>query len=133
MSPEENERLRATEQTPLLGEANPATDRAEEAPLAEEASFKELIVILGSIWLGVFLAALGMLACHNLNCGLITNQSCCRFNNRRDIIRTNLVILQLVLVALLAGNFLPHFQCSIPASKWPTDRYLLSPLGSGLL
>lgn len=62
MSAEESERLRATEQTPLLREADPASDPADEqAPLAEEASFNELIVILGSIWLGVFLAALGML------------------------------------------------------------------------
>jgi hypothetical protein len=41
----------ASEQTPLL--------RERDTPLPQEASTKELIWILGSIWLGVFLAALG--------------------------------------------------------------------------
>lgn len=132
MPAEENERLRATEQTPLLGEADPAAlDRAEEAPLAEEASFKELIVILGSIWLGVFLAALGMWCSPSFE--FHSNQRRCRFNHCSDIIRTHLVIFQLLLAAFLAGNLLPHFQCGIPASERPADRYILSAMGSGLL
>ncbi|KAJ5899374.1 hypothetical protein N7495_004118 [Penicillium taxi] len=49
----------ATEQTPLLRDADPASSPAEnQEPLAEEATTKELLLILGSIWLGVFLAAL---------------------------------------------------------------------------
>ena len=51
-----------SEQTPLLRE-DPAsikpTDRQEQAPI-EEPSTRELLVILCSIWMGVFLAALGM-------------------------------------------------------------------------
>ena len=58
----------ATEQTPLLREetqqyAPPGTAATQdsEIPLAQEPSTKELVLILGSIWVGVFLAALGMI------------------------------------------------------------------------
>lgn len=66
MSTGDPERTRVTEQTPLLREVEPVpVDRGEEeeeeAPLTDGASVKELIVILGSIWLGVFLAALGIM------------------------------------------------------------------------
>lgn len=58
-----------TERTPLLRDGRPAQPGGEEAaaareaegsdvPLAKEPSAKELVLILGSIWLGVFLAAL---------------------------------------------------------------------------
>ena len=57
-----NETLKCpSEQTPLLRDDSSASintpDRQE--PAVEEPSFRELIVILGSIWVGVFLAALG--------------------------------------------------------------------------
>lgn len=50
----EDVREPASEQTPLLRAPDGDT------PLPKEVSTKELIWILGSIWLGVFLAALGM-------------------------------------------------------------------------
>jgi len=53
------ERTHATEQTPLLRETDPAAGPSDQEP--EEASTKELVITLASIWLGVFLAALGML------------------------------------------------------------------------
>lgn len=57
-----NETLKCpSEQTPLLRDDGPdsisSPDRQE--PVVEEPSIRELIVILGSIWVGVFLAALG--------------------------------------------------------------------------
>lgn len=57
----EPSRAATTEQTPLLRDADP-TGRPEEAqePAPKETSTRELIIILGSIWLGVFLAALGV-------------------------------------------------------------------------
>ncbi|KAJ5105753.1 hypothetical protein NUU61_003100 [Penicillium alfredii] len=59
MATDEPSRSPTTEQTPLLREACPADSGPENgAPLAKEASTKELVVILSSIWLGVFLAAL---------------------------------------------------------------------------
>ncbi|KAJ5671953.1 hypothetical protein N7507_001080 [Penicillium longicatenatum] len=62
MSIDENEiaRAPATEQTPLLRDADPANSGPAdgESPATEEVSTKELIIILGSIWVGVFLAAL---------------------------------------------------------------------------
>ncbi|KAJ5993607.1 hypothetical protein N7451_009331 [Penicillium sp. IBT 35674x] len=61
MSIDENEVARApTEQTPLLRDADPANAGSAdgESPATEEVSTKELIIILGSIWVGVFLAAL---------------------------------------------------------------------------
>ncbi|KAI9925211.1 hypothetical protein ASPWEDRAFT_164322 [Aspergillus wentii DTO 134E9] len=52
-------RVPVTEQTPLLGEtAQPDESEEPEVPLAKEPSTKELLLVLGSIWLGVFLAAL---------------------------------------------------------------------------
>lgn len=49
----------ATEQTPLLPEG-----AQQDAPTGpeddQEASTRELILILGTVWVGVFLAALGM-------------------------------------------------------------------------
>lgn len=57
-----------TEQMPLLREntqqhAPPGTAATQdsEVPLAQEPSTRELVLILGSIWVGVFLAALGMI------------------------------------------------------------------------
>ncbi|KAJ5759466.1 hypothetical protein N7520_006622 [Penicillium odoratum] len=61
MSIDENDTVGvpATEQTPLLRDANPVGSvPTDEQPAAEEVSTKELIIILGSIWVGVFLAAL---------------------------------------------------------------------------
>lgn len=48
------------EQTPLIRDASDDVDAS--TPLPQEPSTKELIWILGSIWLGVFLAALGMVS-----------------------------------------------------------------------
>lgn len=57
----------ATEHTSLLHEetrqqapSGTAGTQESEVPLAEEPSTKELILVLSSIWLGIFLAALGM-------------------------------------------------------------------------
>ncbi|PKY03034.1 MFS multidrug transporter [Aspergillus campestris IBT 28561] len=49
-----------SEQTPLLGDSSQhaGTGDGSGVPLAQERSTKELILILGSIWVGVFLAAL---------------------------------------------------------------------------
>lgn len=58
-----------TEQTPLLRDSRDGSSAeaqngeavaSEEASAVKEPTAKELILILGSIWLGVFLAALGM-------------------------------------------------------------------------
>ncbi|RAK94995.1 MDR family MFS transporter [Aspergillus ibericus CBS 121593] len=59
-STEPQERL-VCERTPLLGDqtpTEPVPSGDSEVPLAEEPSSKELILVLGSIWVGVFLAAL---------------------------------------------------------------------------
>ncbi|OQD73908.1 hypothetical protein PENDEC_c013G05835 [Penicillium decumbens] len=56
MSSDNAERTHATEQTPLLRETDPAAGPSDQEP--EEASTKELVITLASIWLGVFLAAL---------------------------------------------------------------------------
>lgn len=50
-----------TEETPLLREdveQQPERNDANGAPVAQEPSTRELVLVLGSIWLGVFLAAL---------------------------------------------------------------------------
>lgn len=56
-------RVPVSEQTPLLQDQTQnatATPQESEVPLAEEPTTKELLLVLGSIWIGVFLAALGM-------------------------------------------------------------------------
>lgn len=63
MSAPELDRGPVSEETPLLREINPALAGSDEAQdhelVPEERSTRELVVILGSIWVGVFLAALG--------------------------------------------------------------------------
>ncbi|KAF9890193.1 hypothetical protein FE257_006105 [Aspergillus nanangensis] len=46
-----------SEQTPLLGDSS-QTAQSSQVPVAQEPTTKELIWVLGSIWVGVFLAAL---------------------------------------------------------------------------
>ncbi|KAF3389300.1 Multidrug resistance protein fnx1 [Penicillium rolfsii] len=60
MSTDDAMQAPVSEETPLLRDADPAHagETAEQVPVTEERSTKELILILGSIWLGVFLAAL---------------------------------------------------------------------------
>ncbi|KAJ5173318.1 hypothetical protein N7492_005911 [Penicillium capsulatum] len=61
MSSDETGRALASEETPLLRDGPaPSTGGQSQAPVPEEISTQKLLVILGSIWLGVFLAALGM-------------------------------------------------------------------------
>ncbi|KAA8644519.1 uncharacterized protein ATNIH1004_008723 [Aspergillus tanneri] len=48
-----------SEQTPLLGESSQIFPTPEsQVPLVQEPTTRELLVVLGSIWIGVFLAAL---------------------------------------------------------------------------
>ena len=62
MSSDVDARASVTEHTPLLRDnASDPYLQDEQEPTAEEPTTKELILILSSIWLGVFLAALGML------------------------------------------------------------------------
>ena len=56
-----------SEQTPLLRDetlqhavADAAGTQESQVPSVQESSTKELILVLGSIWVGVFLAALGI-------------------------------------------------------------------------
>ncbi|KAJ5720417.1 uncharacterized protein N7483_008351 [Penicillium malachiteum] len=59
MAIDDNEtRIPATEQTPLLRDDPANSGPVGQEPEPEEVSTKELIIILGSIWVGVFLAAL---------------------------------------------------------------------------
>ncbi|KAL4896167.1 MFS general substrate transporter [Aspergillus ambiguus] len=60
MSSQLNRANLPSEQTPLLGDQPVSSRPTEEpaVPLAQEPTTKELILVLGSIWVGVFLAAL---------------------------------------------------------------------------
>ena len=61
MSSDEPATALVSEETPLLRDADAACEARPngQEPLTEERPTKELILILGSIWVGVFLAALG--------------------------------------------------------------------------
>lgn len=65
-SEEDSARPAADEQTPLLREQSGANgnavgqaDSSEDQPVEEEPSTAKLAIILGSCWVGVFLAAMG--------------------------------------------------------------------------
>lgn len=124
MSTGDPERSRATEQTPLLREVEPVPvdqeeEQTERAPPDYEVSVKELSVILGSIWLGVFLAALGSL--HYSALCEFTGSRRCRFNHCCDTLSTDLVFIQLFLSTLLAGSLLFNLKCRVPTIEWPID------------
>lgn len=55
-----------SEQTPLLGDQHAPEQGNEEhgGEPVEEPSMREIVVIMSSIWLGVFLAALGVYSLH---------------------------------------------------------------------
>ena len=66
MSSHDQPRNPTTEQTPLLRDeslqhavADAAGSQESQVPAVQESSTRELILVLGSIWVGVFLAALG--------------------------------------------------------------------------
>lgn len=61
MSTDEPATAPVSEETPLLRDADAAHECQPNGhePVTEERPTKELILILGSIWVGVFLAALG--------------------------------------------------------------------------
>lgn len=92
MSTDDAERARVTEQTPLLREADPASVGPSDGHQPEEASTKELIITLASIWLGVFLAALGMTMRPMIMEYQLT-ETHCRFNDRRDAVSTDLLLI----------------------------------------
>lgn len=71
-------RVEATEQTPLLqDEPHPATGHPEgsqeHGETLKEPSMREIIIIMSSIWLGVFLAALGMCSAFVLHSSIVRN------------------------------------------------------------
>lgn len=111
-----------TEQTPLLREdtqqhAPPGTAATQDSefPLAQEPSTRELILILGSIWVGVFLAALGMIAGLTF-CGLsalLIPVMICRYYNCCDSDSPDILVLSFSIAALVAGNCVSDFQCRI--------------------
>jgi hypothetical protein len=130
MSTADAERARATEQTPLLRDADPAS-AGRDGQEPDEISTKELVITLGSVWLGIFLAALGMSKRPELMERSLTKAHR-RFNDCRDTVSTHLLLLQLLLASIMAGNFLPHFECRLSASQWSIDRYILASLGFGV-
>lgn len=135
MSTDEPIRAPVSEETPLLREAGPAHEgeTTEQEPVIEERATKELILILGSIWLGVFLAALGMFFDGRPSDveGVLT-ESLHRYYHCRDIVGPHLLLVQFFLAPLMASNIIPNLECRLPASQRPIDRYLLSSLGPGL-
>lgn len=109
-----------SEQTPLLGDeaqhavVDPQEHGEDEAVLAQEPSSKELILILGCIWLGVFLAALGT-GFRRVKLAQALKADCTRYNDCCYTHRSHLVVLPLLLLALLVSDLLPDFQCRFPA------------------
>jgi hypothetical protein len=86
----DTERQPASEQTPLLRDASESN--AQDTPLSDEPNTKELIWILGSIWLGVFLAALGKSGLR-LIVGRKLIELNRRYNNCRYAVRAHLVLI----------------------------------------
>ena len=110
-----------SEQTPLLRDADPANARPadgqaqrgqEQEPAPREISTQKLILILGSIWLGVFLAALGTY--FRCFCGLI--ESCSKLIN---------LLADTTIVATLSAPISSSFH-SFSLLSWLATSYLIS-------
>lgn len=102
----------ASEQTPLL--ANQPQPAEEQEP-----STKRLLVIVFSMWLGVFLAALGMDYFPHLEHR--HKLTMYRYDHCSYFIGPNLVLVQLSVPALLASNGLLDFQRSLSAAVWTSN------------
>ena len=128
----------STESTPLLQEVRPepiddgAVEQqraAQDAEVAEEETLigqevkgKKLVLILGSVYLGVFLGALGM---HKVDlirswCLLIV----CRFDYHRDTRHAHIRFVPLFHIGVMDSDSISYRQCSFAAAEWQAHRYL---------
>jgi hypothetical protein len=73
------------------GGGDESSNEANEVPLAEEPSTAKLILVLGSIWLGCFLAALGVYSHELALCPL--TKSICRYHRDRHSQRANIELI----------------------------------------
>ena len=130
----------ADEQSPLLGNGKTGPDHGsiergqendggqedseDEVPIAEEPSTAKLLLVLGSIWIGCFLAALGLpqITMTQSN-AILTN--CSRFYNNCYTLRTDIVIFRLAVSSFMARIRLPYCQRRHPTSQRPSDRHPL--------
>lgn len=113
----EPSRALATEQTPLLRDADPTNSGSGEGqPEPEDPSTRELIIVLGAIWVGVFLAALGKLHYFQGIFVLMANQQISRYNHCRNAIGAHLILLQLILALVMACNLLSDLECRLSTS-----------------
>lgn len=104
-----------SEQTPLLqAHHEPSSEESQEHEegVLKEPNMRELVVIMSSIWLGVFLAALGTSSSKPVS--LETNPG--RHNNRRYPNSSHLLVLQLLLSPLLAGHVIFNLKCRLPTA-----------------
>lgn len=121
-APDEPRGEPVSEQTPLLGDHTPnepLPSGDSEVPLAEEPSSKELILVLGSIWVGVFLAALGM-TCPTTGSPFAEADGVRHYNCRYSHC-PHLVLLPVLHSAVLARYLLPDFQCRLSTTEWASD------------
>ena len=132
-----------TEQSPLLRDSTKADHDDDDAalengeahaedgeaanvtgvPIPDEPSNQRLAWILGSVYVGVFLAALGMLTPHLGSILWLTFSS--RWHRHSNLDRPNIDVFQVTVPDLLAGLFLSHLECRFSALGRPSHRHLL--------
>ena len=110
------------------GEGASTTAGTEDsgAPLAVEPSSKELLAILGSAWLGVFLAALGissiltLISLANISVEYVLIDDFSRLMNRwnyyRRHFRSNILVVRFSLPHFMACIVVLYFQLSLPTA-----------------
>ena len=130
---------RLSESTPLLQEVPPepieadrGIEQQQDAPeeiLIDEPSKKKLAAIMASIWLGVFLGALGIIICAvAYNFRLTTT----RRNHHSHPLHAHIKLVQLLYTPIMARIGLLHRQCSSTANIGSIDGYLRSSGGPHL-
>lgn len=140
MSSRRGSQRRPSELTPLLQEVPPepieadrGIEQQQDAPediLIDEPSKRKLAAIMASIWLGVFLGALGSFVPTNLGVAILTST---RRNHHSHPLNTYIKLVQFLYAPLMARIRLLHCQCSSTANIWSIDGYLRSPRGAHIL
>lgn len=140
MSSQPGSQRRPSESTPLLQEVPPEPIEADrgiqqqqDAPeeiLIDEPSTKKLAAIMASVWLGVFLGALGTSTVPILVYTLLTTT---RRNHHSHPFHPHIKLVQFLQITLMARLSLLHCQRSSTTNIRPIDGYLRAPCRAHIL
>lgn len=115
----------ASERSPLLENGINGGAVADSPPLPEEPSTAKLLLILSSIWVGVFLAALGLFSIGDMNAQASLTMR--RLDSHCDSEQPHFRLVQLVHPLLMARLGIPDCECCAAAPQRTADGHLWAP------